>query len=44
MKNKQTEPNFKIMRECDECGNEDTIDVNTGLCVSCNNKIKGGNQ
>lgn len=29
-----------IVGECDNCGNEDTIDCMTGLCPSCINKLK----
>ena len=29
---------FKIIKDCDRCGNEDTIDIYTGFCPSCINK------
>lgn len=30
---------LNIARNCDSCGNEDSIDTTTGLCPSCNNEI-----
>ena len=29
-----------IIRNCDKCGNEDTINCVSGLCPSCENKEK----
>jgi len=29
-----------IIRECDKCGNEDSIDCETGLCPSCEEELK----
>ncbi len=38
--NEEIKQDFKIMRECDRCGNEDTIDIYTGFCPSCINGEK----
>jgi uncharacterized Zn ribbon protein len=29
---------MEIVSECEECGNEDTIDCTTGLCPDCRKK------
>ena len=31
---------MNIIRTCEGCGNEDSINCNSGLCVSCENKIE----
>lgn len=32
--------NNKIVRNCDKCNKEDSINSHSGLCVSCENKEK----